>query len=131
MERLALLAALGLALAAAPLRAWLEVPPARRACPPEGRGEPPRHFLGCASDAGPARALGADERLALGLPLDPNTAGARELAHVPGLSRRLAVEIVRERERNGPFGRVADLARVRGIGPKKLAAAAPHLAIAP
>ncbi len=65
----------------------------------------------------------------LGLPLDPNTAGSRELAFVPGLSRRLAAEIVLERERAGPFADVRDLARVRGIGPKKLAAAAPHLAV--
>jgi competence protein ComEA len=131
MERLALLATLALALAAGPLRAWLERPPDRPGCAPEGRGVPPRHFLGCAADGGPARPLAADERLALGLPLDPNTAGARELAHVPGLSRRLAAELVRDRERNGPFARVGDLARVRGIGPKRLAAAAPHLAVAP
>jgi competence protein ComEA len=130
-RRLALLAAVGLVLAAGPLRAWLEVPPRRPPCAPEGRGEPPRHHLGCAADGGPARTLAADERLLLGLPIDPNTAGSRELALVPGLSRRLAAEIVRDRERNGPFGRVEDLVRVRGVGPKRLAAAAPHLAIPP
>ncbi len=129
-RRLALLSVLALVLAAAPFRAWLERPATRSGCAPEGRGEPPRHFLGCAADAGPARALAADERLALGLPVDPNTAGARDLAFVPGLSRRLAAEIVLDRARNGPYAEVADLVRVRGIGPKKLAAMAPHLAIA-
>jgi competence protein ComEA len=130
-RRLALLATVGLVLVAGPLRARLERPARRPPCAPEGRGEPPRHHLGCAADGGPARALAADERLLLGLPIDPNTAGSRELALVPGLSRRLAAEIVRDREQNGPFGRVEDLVRVRGVGPKRLAAAAPHLAIPP
>jgi competence protein ComEA len=65
----------------------------------------------------------------LGLPIDPNLSGARDLAFVPGLSRRLAEEIVADRERNGPFLDVGDLERVRGIGPKKLAAARPHLVV--
>jgi competence protein ComEA len=129
-RRLALAITLALVLAAAPLRARVETPPARATCAPVGRGEPPRHFLGCDTDGGPARALAADERLALGLPLDPNTAGSRELAFVPGLSRHLAAEIVRDRQRNGPYRAVGELARVRGIGPRKLAAAEPHLAIA-
>lgn len=87
----------------------------------------PRHWLGCAADAGPPRALAPDERLVLGLPIDPNTAGTRELAFVPGLSRGLAVAVVEDRRLHGPFVRVADLLRVRGIGPKRLAAASPHL----
>jgi competence protein ComEA len=128
--RLALLLTLAAALAAAPLRARLETPAPGRPCTPEGRGAPPRHHLGCAADAGPPRALAADERLALGLPIDPNTASALELAFVPGLSRRLGAEIVLERERNGPFRDVAELVRVKGIGAKKLATASAHLAIA-
>jgi competence protein ComEA len=67
----------------------------------------------------------------LGLPLDPNEATSRELAHVPGLSRALAAEIVADRARNGPFHALEDLARVRGVGPKRLAAAAPHLELPP
>ncbi len=128
-RRLALAALLALVLAARTIRDGFEIPRPRPACSPEGRGIPPRHWLGCATDPGPARALAADERLVLGLPLDPNTAGPRELAFVPGLSRRLAAELVLDRERNGPYAHVAELLRVRGIGPKKLAAAAPHLAV--
>jgi competence protein ComEA len=127
--RFALAVTLALVLLAGKLRIALEIPRARSGCTPEGRGEPPRHFLACAADPGPRRALAADERLALGFPLDPNTAGLRELAFVPGLSRRLAEEIVRDRERNGPYRRVAELGRVRGIGPRKLAEAASHLAV--
>jgi competence protein ComEA len=129
-RRLALAALLAAVLGAAPLRALVEVPAPRPPCAPEGRGEVPRHWLGCPADPGPWRALAADERLALGLPLDPNTAGTRELAFVPGLSRRLAADVAEDRRLNGPYTRVADLLRVRGIGPKRLEAAAPHLRIA-
>lgn len=129
--RVALALALAAVLAAPVLRIGVERPPAPRDCVPEGRGEPPRHWLGCAADEGSRRALADDERLVLGRPLDPNVAGARALAFVPGLSRRLAEEIVADREANGPYGEVSDLVRVRGIGPKRLARAAPHLAVAP
>lgn len=128
--RLALAALLVAAVSAAPVRAFLERPARHPACAPEGRGDVPRHWLGCAADPGPRRALAADERLVLGLPIDPNTAGTRELAFVPGLSRRLAEAIVEERAVHGAYARTADLLRVRGIGPKRLAAASPHLEVA-
>ncbi len=129
MARRLALAALLLAVLSAPrLRALLD-PPRHAPCDPAGRGTPPRHWLGCATDPGPPRDLAADERLVLGLPIDPNTAGTRELAFVPGLSRRLADEVVRDRERNGPYAQVEDLLRVRGIGSKRLAAASPYLEV--
>lgn len=127
--RLALAAVLALVLAAPGLRRAVERPPPARACAPEGRGAPPRHWLGCAVDAGPPRALAGDERLLLGVPLDLNAAAARELAFVPGLSPRLAAEVVADREARGPFGRVDDLERVRGVGPKRLARARAHLLV--
>lgn len=125
VARLVLLLAV---LAPAALRPSLEAPQLR-GCEPEGRGEPPRHWLGCAADPGPRRPLADDERLVLGRPVDPNTAPAAVLAHVPGLSRALARELVRDREVNGPFASVADLQRVRGIGPKRLAQAGATLSI--
>jgi competence protein ComEA len=128
-RRLALAAVLLAALAAPRLRTLLETPAGRVACVPEGRGIPPRHWLGCAADPGPARGLASDERLALGLPIDPNVAGTRELAFVPGLSRHLAEQVVRDREINGRYECVQDLLRVRGVGPKKLASASPHLRV--
>jgi competence protein ComEA len=127
--RLALAAALALALAAAPLRRLAETPPSPRRCAPEGRGRFPRHWLGCAGDAGARRPLEGDERLLLALPLDPNVASARDLAFVPGLSRALAAALVEDRAANGPFGRVEDVLRVRGIGPKRLARARAHLVV--
>jgi competence protein ComEA len=128
-RRLALATLIAIVLAGPRLRASLEEPPPPGSCLPGGRGAAPRHWLGCAADPGPPRALEPDERLALGLPIDPNTAGVRELAFVPGLSRGVAQEIVLDRERNGPYVHVEDLRRVRGIGPRRLAAAAPHLEI--
>jgi hypothetical protein len=130
-RRLALLLLVCGVLGAAPLRKIVEAAPARAPCAAEGRGTSPRHWLGCASDEGPPRALADDERLALGLPLDPNLAGERALSFVPGLSRRLAAAVVRERETNGRFVDIPDLLRVRGIGPKRLALARPHLLVAP
>jgi len=125
LARLALLLAV---LAPAALRPSLEAP-RPSACEREGRGELPRHWLGCAADPGPARPLADDEQLVLGRPVDPNTASARVLAHVPGLSRALAQELVRDRAAHGPFASLADLERVRGIGPKRLALARPALSI--
>ncbi|HET7825360.1 MAG TPA: helix-hairpin-helix domain-containing protein [Anaeromyxobacter sp.] len=130
-RRLALAFALLAVLFAARLRRWAELPPPPRACPPAGRGEPPRHWLGCAADPGPPRALADDERLVLGLPLDANRAEERVLAFVPGLSRRLAAELVAERRERGPFSSVEDVLRVRGVGPRRLARAAPYLAVGP
>ncbi len=128
-RRLALAAVLAAALSAGSLLRALEMPPPPRECVPEGRGTPPRHWLGCAADPGPARELAPDERLAVGLPLDPNAADARSLSFVPGLSPGLAREVVAEREARGPFASIDDLVRVRGIGPKRLAQARPHLAL--
>jgi competence protein ComEA len=100
-------------------------------CAPEGRGIPPRHWLGCATDPGPPRALADEERLLLGLPLDPNLAGARALAFVPGLTPRLARALVEDRLARGPFAAMDDLSRVDGIGAQRLARARSSLAILP
>jgi len=112
------------------LRGWLGAPAAPAApCWPEGRGRPPRHWLGCRADAGRPRDLADEERLLLGLPLDPNRADARALAFVPGLSARLARAVVADRAAHGPFPDVEALDRVPGIGPGRLARARPWLAV--
>jgi competence protein ComEA len=130
-RRLALLAAVLLSLVPAACSRWAARPAAPRArCVPEGRGDPPRHWIGCAADPGPPRALDGAERLALGLPLDLNAASADELARVPGLTRRLAGAIVADRARRGPFRDVEELERVTGIGPRRLARARLVLSIA-
>lgn len=113
---------------------WRELRPfpyRERRCQPEGRGVPPRHWVGCRGDPGPARDLSGRERVLLGLTLDLNRASADDLAAVPGLSPGLAAEIVADRDRRGPFDRVEAIERVRGIGPARLARARPFLAVAP
>ncbi len=112
-------------------RALRPFSPRERACQPEGRGTPPRHWVGCRGDPGSARDLSGRERVLLGLPLDPNRASAEDLAAVPGFSPALAAEIVADRSRRGPFERVEALERVRGIGPARLGRARPFLAIGP
>ncbi len=129
---LARTAALALVLGAALLPVFLRPSgPVRPAglCAPEGRGVLPRHWLGCAGDPGPRRDLAPDERLALGLPIDPNVAGERELAFVPGLSRKLARAVILHRAERGPFEAVDELLDVKGIGPKRLARARARLAV--
>lgn len=100
-----------------------------RACEVEGRGSGPLRWLGCASDGGSRRGLHGDERLLLGRPMDLNRATARELAYVPGLTAALAVEVIADRDRGGPFGSTEELLRVHGIGPGRLARASPFLAV--
>jgi len=127
--RVALAIALVLALVPTGFRRRLPSGKDAVACAPEGRGDPPRHWVGCAGDGGARRGLTAAERLLHGLPIDPNQASAEELAGLPGISPGLAAAIVAERVARGPFASVEDVVRVRGIGRARLAAIRPHLAV--
>jgi competence protein ComEA len=130
-RRLALFALCISTLAPTAFRAVASHPSPLRSCPPEGRGVAPRHWIGCAADEGSVRELTGRERLLAGVPIEVNAATPEDLASVPGLSARLAVEVVATRTRQGPFTSVDDLIRVRGIGPARLARARPHLACGP
>jgi hypothetical protein len=68
---------------------------------------------------GPARVL-------FGLGLDPNTADAAALEALPGVGPARAEAIVADRA-HGAYRSLADLGRVRGIGPVTLRRAAPWL----
>jgi len=65
-----------------------------------------------------------------GLGLDPNTADAGALEALPGVGPARAEAIVAGRA-DGAYRSLADLGRVRGIGPVTLRRAAPWLAFAP
>jgi competence protein ComEA len=67
-----------------------------------------------------ARPLEAGERI------DIDRAGAQELARLPKVGPRLAKVILADREAQGPFGSLAGLDRVAGIGPGLLKVIAPH-----
>ena len=54
--------------------------------------------------------------------LDINAASVEELTTLPGVGAVSAARIVAEREANGPFASVDDLARVGGFGPAKVRA---------
>jgi competence protein ComEA len=66
--------------------------------------------------------------LAPGERLDIDVASAAELARLPKVGLRLAKVIVADREAHGPFGGLAGLDRVPGIGPGLLQLLGPHLA---
>jgi hypothetical protein len=106
------------------------------ALPPRGAPEPVpvrvdgRCRLG-ATGEGPrceCAQLGAELRLALGLPLRLNSASAAELELLPGLGPARAAAIAAERARGGPFASLSELAaRVPGIGPGAVARLRAHL----
>jgi competence protein ComEA len=54
-------------------------------------------------------------------PVNINNATAAQLDALPGVGPATAQAIVSDRQQHGPFASVDDLARVRGIGPAKLA----------
>ncbi|HET7753559.1 MAG TPA: helix-hairpin-helix domain-containing protein [Anaeromyxobacteraceae bacterium] len=107
--------------------AWASRPAPLRACAAEGRGDGVRTWVGCAADPGPRRELLGRERVVFGMPVPLNEATAEDLAEVPGLTARIAREVVAERVRGGPFQSVESLLRVHGVGPRRLALARAHL----
>ncbi len=67
------------------------------------------------------------DALLFGRRVDFETAPVESLAVLPGLNPKLAAAIVADREERGPFGSIEALDRVKGIGPKGVAALRPHL----
>lgn len=59
---------------------------------------------------------------ALLMPINVNKATIEELSTLPGIGPKTAQAILAFRDEHGPFKSVEDLLRVRGLGPKKLAA---------
>jgi competence protein ComEA len=69
--------------------------------------------------------------LVAGTTLDVNVATAADLELLPGIGPALAQRIVDDRTRSGPFQRVEDLDRVRGIGPRTLERLRPFVRVGP
>ena len=61
--------------------------------------------------------------------VDLNQASADELTVVPGIGQAMARRIVEFREANGPFKRIEDLMKVRGIGEKSFQKLKPYFKI--
>ena len=64
-------------------------------------------------------------------PVDLNRADAEELELLPHIGPTLARRIVDDRAARGPYARPADLARVRGIGPRTLETLGPLVTTSP
>ena len=61
--------------------------------------------------------------------VDVNLASAADFERLPGIGPALAARIVEVRAREGPFGSVEDLRRVRGVRDTTLARLRPRLAV--
>ncbi len=82
-----------------------------------------------ASEAALDSAREADRPLGPGERLDLNRASASDFTRLPRVGDALARRMVENRERDGPFRSVDDLARVSGVGPATVARLAPHLEV--
>ena len=80
--------------------------------------------------ANPAGAAGVASGTA-SLRIDVNTAPASELELLPRIGPTLSARIVEDRASRGPFRRVEDLDRGRGIGPKTVELLRPHVEFGP
>ncbi len=82
-----------------------------------------------ASEAALDSAERADRPLAPGERLDLNRAAAADFTRLPRVGDALALRIVEDRQRNGPFESIEALTRVRGVGAATLERLAPHLEV--
>jgi competence protein ComEA len=67
------------------------------------------------------------EPIAVDFKIDVNQADWPELALMPNIGEQLAKRIVADRTNRGPYRDLAELRRVRGIGPKTLESMKPFL----
>src|SRR6266436_5084009 len=67
------------------------------------------------------------EPIAINFKIDVNHADWAELSLMPNIGEQLAKRIVADRAERGPYRDLAELRRVRGIGPKTLESMRPFL----
>jgi competence protein ComEA len=61
--------------------------------------------------------------------VDINKASTTELTAIPGVGNALAQRIVEFREEHGPFQRIEDLLKIKGIGEKSFQKMKPHVKV--
>ncbi len=69
--------------------------------------------------------------ISAGKRIDVNLADVEDLTAVPGIGPRLAERIIGRRKEQGRFSGIEELARIQGIGKKKLAVWAPYIEAGP
>jgi competence protein ComEA len=122
-ERRALLLLVGLAVAGHGVRVLVNRP-----------GQAPGAVELLPADGERSAAAHKDSIVAFARPLEPgeridlDQAGAQEIARLPRVGLALAKRIVADRESGGPFGSLAGLDRVAGIGGGLLRQLEPHAA---
>jgi len=62
----------------------------------------------------------ASHRIVMGIPLHPDQMSRDDWIALPGVGPALADRIEKDRQKNGELGSYAALARVNGIGKKRL-----------
>jgi len=85
---------------------------------------------GVAVSAAPTRAPKSESKAVPTAPIDLNSASAAELTALPGVGESIARRIVAFRDEHGPFRRVEDVMKVKGIGEKSFQKLKPHLKVA-
>lgn len=64
--------------------------------------------------------LPAQQRLLLGVPLHPDRMERADWEALPGVGPKLAAAIMADRQRNGDFGSLEGVDRVKGVGPGRI-----------
>jgi competence protein ComEA len=64
-------------------------------------------------------------------PLDLNSATAEQLQQIPGIGPVMAQNIVKFREKSGPYKRVEDVLAIHGISKRVFAEIRPYLTVKP
>lgn len=64
--------------------------------------------------------MSAEARMLLGIPLHPERMSRDDWQALPGIGEKLATAIELDRQKNGDFGSLAALRRVKGVGPGRL-----------
>jgi competence protein ComEA len=113
---------------------WLAPPTLRQAAAVAGQSAPPFDVqvppgVAVCWEAGHPRFARPSDPMLFALRVRPDVDAASALESVPSIGPSLARAIIEDRSRRGAFCGVADLDRVKGVGPTTLARIAPYLEV--